>query len=461
MHYSSISSLSAAIRSRAVSPVEITRHMLSRIASLDEIYKSYVCVTADRALSQASLAEKEIMSGRWRGPLHGIPVAYKDIMFTDFAATSAGSRIHDGFQPAYNATVVDRLEAAGTITLGKVKTTERAYATHHPDVTPPENPWSSEHWSGASSSGSGVSVAAGLAFAALGSDTGGSIRFPSAANGVTGLKPTWGRVSRHGVFELAASLDHIGPLARSAEDAGLVLSAIAGMDRNDATSLSATVPDYASEARRSVAGMRIGLPRQYATDGVDGAIVEAWSKAAEVFERLGATLVEIDLRGWKEVAVSWMAICSSETALAHSETYPSRKSEYGDVLAELIETGHRTLATEVAAAHQVRLAFNNHLTSVFSSVDLMLIPATIWRVPSLSRWDELAAGDNADFIRYTGPFDMSGSPTITMPGGFDADGLPIAIQLVGPNLSEGLLVRAGAAFQNATSWHAQHPVSLI
>jgi amidase len=457
MHYQSISALARDIQSRRLSPVEITQHMLARIEAVDARLGSYVTVTAERAMDQARRAEREIGAGHWRGSLHGVPIAHKDIIYTDFAPTTAGTRIHRDFTPTFNATVVTRLEQAGAITLGKVKTTEGAYATHHPDVTPPLNPWNAGSWSGSSSSGSGVSVAAGLSFASLGSDTGGSIRFPSAVNGVTGLKPTWGRVSRHGVFELAASLDHIGPLTRTAEDAGIVLGAMAGPDANDPTALSAPIPDYASHAGLSVAGMRIGIDRDYATAGVDPAVALAWEQVAALLQSLGAELVEVKVPHWKAAAQAWLPLCAPETRLAHKAYYPARAADYGDTLAALIRMGESYTASEVAEAHQARLIFSAQLGGLFRRVDLLLIPATIWCVPDLARWSEYAEGDNSEFIRFAGPYDLSGSPTITFPAGFD-DGLPIAAQLVGPHLAEPELVRAASAVQRITDWHLTRPM---
>ncbi len=457
MHFQTIAALSRAIAARKVSPVEVTQHMLSRIGQLDAALGCYVTVTAERAMAQAKAAEAEIAAGKYRGPLHGVPLSYKDILFTDFAVTTGGTRIHRDFRPAYTATVISRLEAAGAVTLGKVKTTEQAYANHHPDVTPPLNPWSAGHWAGSSSSGSGVSVAAGLAFASLGSDTGGSIRFPSAVNGVTGLKPTWGRTSRHGAFELAASLDHIGPLARSAEDAGIVLQAMAGADANDPTALHAPVPDYAAEAGQSVAGLRIGIDRAYVSEGVDPATVAAIEEAAGVLQSLGAQLVEVKVEDWKKAAADWLPLCAPETAAAHDATFPARRSDYGDTLAALIDMADAYTTRDVVRAHQTRLAFAAKLAQLFGQVDLLLIPATIWRVPDLAHWADYAEGDNSEFIRFTGPYDLSGSPTITLPGGFDGAGLPLAVQLVAPHLAEGRLVRTGAAFQAATDWHLRRP----
>lgn len=457
MHYSSITALARDLSARKVSPVEVTQHMLNRIEALEPQLNAYVTVTAERALEQAATAEAEIAAGKYRGPLHGVPLSYKDILYTDFAKTTAGTRIHKDFRPGYTATVIQRLEAAGAVTLGKVKTTEQAYANHHPDVTAPSNPWNAGHWAGSSSSGSGVSVGAGLAFASLGSDTGGSIRFPAAANGVTGLKPTWGRTSRHGAFELAASLDHIGPFARSAEDAGLVLQAMAGADINDPTALTAPVPDYGAEAGQSIAGLRIGIDRAYISEGIDPANVAAIEEAARVLQSLGAVLVDVTVEDWKAAAKAWLPICAPETAAAHEATFPSRRDDYGETLAALIDMGDGYSSREVARAHQTRLGFTAKLNALFRQVDLLLIPATIWRVPDLANWADYAEGDNSEFIRFTGPFDMSGSPTVTMPGGFDRNGLPVAVQLVAPQLCEGRLVRAGSAFQKATDWHLRQP----
>src|SRR5215831_16832810 len=228
-----------AIRSRKISPVELTNALLDRIARLDPSLRSYATVTPELASAQARRAEGEIAAGSYRGPLHGIPVAVKDICNTAGVVTAAGMAIHTSHVPDFDATVVKRLAGAGAVLLGKLQLTEGAFLTHHPTVTPPRNPCNAEYYAGASSSGSGVATAVGLCFGSLGSDTGGSIRFPCSANGITGLKPTWGRVSRYGVFALAASLDHIGPMTRSAADAGAMLGAIAGFDANDPTSLTA------------------------------------------------------------------------------------------------------------------------------------------------------------------------------------------------------------------------------
>ncbi|MBL6750359.1 MAG: amidase [Nevskia sp.] len=458
MHFQTIADLSDAIRRKSISPVEVTQHMLRRIETTHAAYGAYVTVTAERALEQAAAAEAAIMRGGWRGPLHGVPFALKDIIYTDFAPTTGGTLINADFRAEFNATVVERLEAQGAVTLGKVKTTEQAFAIHHPSVQPPRNPWNPEYFSGVSSSGSGVAAAAGLAYGTLGSDTGGSIRFPSAANGVTGLKPTWGRVSRYGVFPLAWSLDHIGPIARSAVDAAIILQAIAGWDPRDPTALHAPVPDYLGGCSGSISGLRIGLPMEYATSGVAAEVVEALQGAVAALQLQGAVIKEIEFPPYQEALAAWGPLCSVETAMAHEATYPSRAKDYGPVLAGFIEAGRQTSARDLAAAYLSKFDFSNRLAGVFKEVDLLIIPTLTTCVPTAQAWEEaVVAGALADAIRFTGPFDVSGSPTLTLCNGFDAKGLPLSFQLAGPHLSEGLLFKAGAAYQRVTDWHLRHP----
>ena len=292
--------VSQKIQSRALSPVEVTNAELDRLAALDPKLKSYAIVMADFAMAQAKQAEVEIGRGEVKGPLHGVPIAVKDLCWTANAPTAAGMTIHNDYMPSEDATVVKRLSDAGAIILGKLQLTESAYADHHPNITPPRNPWNAETWPGASSSGSGVATAAGLCYGSLGSDTGGSIRFPSAANGVTGLKPTWGRVSRYGVFELAASLDHIGPMARSAADCGAILGIIAGEDPKDTTTLPGGPSDYLAGLKDGIRGLRIGYDPVWAETAMDEQTVAVVKAARESLASVGATIVEIkapDLNG--------------------------------------------------------------------------------------------------------------------------------------------------------------------
>src|SRR4030081_3290130 len=271
LHYSELAEVGQRIQKRELSSAEATQAQLDRIVRLDGQLKSYAYVMTSSALEQAHAAEKEIGSGKVRGPLHGVPIAVKDLCWTKDAPTAAGMRIYPDNRPTH--------EEAGAVFLGKLQLTEGAYADHHPDIDPPRNPWDATLWSGASSSGSGVATAAGLCYGSLGSDTGGSIRFPSAANGVTGLKPTWGRVSRYGVFELAATLDHIGPMARSAGDCGAILGAIAGSDPNDPTAVLEPVPNYLANLSGSLRGTRIGVDRRWTSEGVDAAATKGFQEA--------------------------------------------------------------------------------------------------------------------------------------------------------------------------------------
>ena len=458
MHFESIHQLAQAIRSRQVSPVEVTQAMLTRIENVDGNSRAYLTVTGERALAQAKKCEAEIASGLWRGMLHGIPLGLKDIIYTDFAKTTAGTTIHKEFQPSFSATVVARLETMGAITLGKLTTTEQAFSNHHPSVAVPRNPWGNGFFCGCSSSGSGVAAANGLAFGTLGSDTGGSIRIPSAANGVTGLKPTWGRVSRHGVFALGDTLDHIGPMTRSALDAAIMMNAIAGYDPNDATSLRDAVPDYVAAAQLGIQGLRIGLPYDYATADVDAEVVNAWESVAQVLSSLGALTRGVQHPQWERAVACWPTLCSAETAWAHRDNHPSSKDSYGAVLSGFIEMGQSLTAVELAGANIERLEFRGRMHSIFDDVDLFLIPVFPTKTLRQAEWEGMAGEDFSSYLRYTIPADLTGWPTITFPAGFDSNGMPIGMQLCGPSLSEDLLCRVAAAYQRATDWHLHRPI---
>lgn len=457
MHDLSMLELATAIRARKVSPMDVTEHMLARIETHDPDIGAYVVVTAERARAQAKTAEEEISGGHWRGNLHGVPIVYKDLFYSYFAPTMAGSSLYREFRPSYSATVLTRLENAGAVTLGKVKTTEHAFTDYHPDVTPPRNPWNPDSWSGASSSGSATATAAGLAYAALGSDTGGSITFPSAVNGLTGLKPTWGRVSRFGVFPLAPTFDHIGPLARSALDCAALLSVMAGADPNDPTALFDPVDDYVSIAQGPISGLRIGMPRYYATKGVDAQVIAALDAAAQIFEEQGCVIHDITFPDWEPAIAAWNTMSAAEAAVAHEHTFPSRKAEYGALFAERLAMGRAISGVDVAKATQARLDFSGRVRKLFEEIDLFLIPAMPITAPTISEWDSATTFSVMDLIRFTAPFDLTGSPSVTFPAGFDRQGMPVALQLVGRHLGEGVLLRAVAAFQRVTAFNRMHP----
>jgi amidase len=459
LHYRDLRDVGRMIQARRISSVEATEAQLARIAALDGQLMSYAHLMAEGAREAARAADAEIAGGRVRGPLHGVPIAVKDLCWTTDAPTAAGMTIHRDNRPREDATVVRRLREAGAVILGKLQLTEGAYADHHPKITPPRNPWGAQFWSGASSSGSGVATAAGLCYGSLGSDTGGSIRFPSAANGITGLKPTWGRVSRYGVFELAATLDHIGPMARSAADCGAILGAIAGADPKDPTAVPLAVPDFATDLDRGVKGLRLGIDEAWITRDVEPDARAAVEAARDVLVRLGAEVVAVRFPDPTAVVADWFPLCGVETAVAHEATYPARKAEYGPALSGLIDLGRAQSGLDYQKIVLRREDFRGRVRALFADVDLLLVPAQAFAGPTLARMATL--GEDAalmnGLLRFTCPFDMTGSPTITLPGGFTEAGAPAAFQLVGPHFGEADLVWAGHAFQGATDWHRRHP----
>ncbi len=461
LHYLDLTELATVLRQRELSPVAVTEDLLSRIATLDPRLASYVTVMGENALNEARVAEAEIGAGRYRGPLHGVPVAVKDLCDVSGTRTLAGMpRIRAQVTPATDdATVVARLRAAGAIVLGKLQLTEGAVAHHHPDVKVPINPHHAGYWSGASSSGTGVAVAAGLCYGALGSDTGGSIRFPSYANGVTGLKPTWGRVSRAGVFPLSWSLDHIGPLARSAADCGAILAAIAGADVKDSTAVRAPVPDYLEQLGRDLRGLRIGFDEAYATTRVDPAIVAAMRECVAALQDAGATLVPITFPNSDAAVDAWFPLATAEAAAAHSVHYPAQSSDYGPGLAGLLDTGIATTGMVYARAHATRQEFRGEIARVFDTVDVVVAPALMRQnltLQDFARFGEKET-DWPELLRFTAPFDIAGTPTLSLPAGCNADGAPFGFQLAAGNLREDALLRAGHAWQRVTYYHRMRP----
>ena len=328
--------------------------MLARIDSLDQRLHSYAEVTAEHALAQARAAEEEIGRGEYRGPLHGVPIAVKDLAYTKGVTTAGGLAVLSDFIPSFDGTVVRKLAEAGSVLLGKLNLTEGAMGGYHRDFKIPVNPWRDDLWAGASSSGSGVATAAGLCFASLGTDTGGSIRYPAMANGVVGLKPTYGRVSRYGVLDLAETLDHVGPMTRRSWDAAVVFEAIAGFDPEDPTSLQDPVPDMLAGIESGVQGLRLGFDRAFSTDGVEPGLTAAIEQGLAVLESLGAEIVEVRMPDLSDVPTAWDTLCSFEAAEAHAANYPSRSDEYGGYFREYLALGASVTADQRADANRVR-----------------------------------------------------------------------------------------------------------
>ena len=454
-----LSTVARLIRERVLSSEQVTLAQLRRIDRLNPVLHAYTHVTPHLALSQAQAADQRQAQGQSLGTLHGVPIAVKDLCWTAGVPTAAGMQIYKDFVPDQDATVVQRLREAGAVLLGKLQMTESAFSGHHPLTVVPVNPWESTGWTGVSSSGSGVATAAGLCFGSIGTDTGGSIRFPSAACGVTGLKPTWGRVSRHGVFELAASLDHIGPMCRTAEDCGLMLGVLAGADPQDPTALQAPVPDYSAGSKDSLADLRIGWDAAYALNDVEPEVATALMETLAVLEKLGAQIVPVAMPDVGELVENWVPHCAIEAAVAHTNTFPARREEYGPMLAGLLDLGLRLTASDYQRILLQRATHTGQLNQILKRVDLLLMPAMPFAAPSTDRIANLRKepGYRRLLSRFTAPTDMSGHPTLTFPAGQNAAGRPVAAQLVSGHLNEGLLVRAGSAFQLATQWHLSRP----
>lgn len=452
LHYMTLSEIGRRIKSGELTAMQVTRETLARIRELEPRLHSYAQVLADQALATAERLDRERHEGKPLGPLHGVPVAVKDLLYTRGIPTASGTTVMRDFVPDQDATVVARLKEAGAVIVGKTQLTEGAFGAHHPDITPPVNPWSERHWTGVSSSGSGVAVAAGLAYGALGTDTGGSIRFPSASCGLVGIKPTYGRVSRHGAFPLAESLDHIGPMTRSVEDAARLLRVLAGPDPEDPSALGDPVPNYPVMLADRVAGLTIGIDWDYVSNGVEDVVVATLREALAVFEELGARVVEVEMPvSAADLVQGWSTTCGVECARAHAPYYPSRKNEYGPVLASLIETGLAASETDYQRLEAVRAKFRGELDDLLESVDVIMAPCMPSLPPDLEAMNAQVAEEEgrAEFITFTAPFDYSGHPTLTLPAGLNSERLPKSFQLIGRHLGEPSLIRAGSAFEGA------------
>jgi amidase len=459
--FATIEELAPRIESGELSPVDLTRAQLQRIAALDGRLKSYATVMEESALAEAEQAAAEIASGRYRGPLHGIPLAVKDLCYTEGVRTMGATRVLRDFIPGFDSTVVARLRAAGAVLLGKLNLTEGAMAGYSRDFAVPVNPWDPERWTGVSSSGSGVSTAAGLCYGALGSDTGGSIRSPSASCGIVGLKPTWGRVSRYGVLALAESLDHVGPMARSVWDVAAIFEAIAGDDPHDATTIPEPAPTMLEAIQSGAAQVRVGWDERYATQDVIPPVAEAVAKSVEILAGLGAEIVPIELPDLRPYLSAWPILCSAEALTAHAETYPSQREAYGNWFRAWLDLGAEVSGAEYAAAANQRAELTGLLERTFDGIDMLACPAQATlphRVTEDQLYDDAPQDFDPERMRFTAPYDMNRAPSLTLPNGMSDVGLPTALQLVGKPGNEPILCRVGYAFESATSFRVQPPV---
>lgn len=464
IHYNTLHSVAHAIRLGEVSPVELTEAMLSRIDSVDGKFLSYATLMADSAMSAAREAEVEIRSGNYRGALHGVPIAVKDLCYTAGTRTMGGLKVLREFVPNYDATVVKRLQDAGAVILGKLNLTEGALSGYHREFPIPVNPWGEDLWSGVSSSGSGVATAAGLCFASLGTDTGGSIRYPSMANGVVGLKPTYGRVSRHGVLELAGSLDHVGPMTRSVRDAAILFECIAGADDNDDTCLRDDVPSVCSTLTNELSGVRIGVDEHYLSAGTDTGLVSALHAVIDTLAMLGAEIVEVKMppSDPMELRNAWLPICAFEACRAHAASYPSRADEYGGYFGDALALGASMSPEDYKRATILRDSISQQYEAAIAGVDAVICPSggTVFSAEKEVQYGNMETLKTV--IRhfqgqFTIPADLAGTPTLTVPCGFSESGHPYAAQFLGSRLTEAVLCRIGHAYEQATAWHERHP----
>lgn len=462
-----IAEVAALVETRHVSPVELTQALLKRIETVDSRLNTYITVSADEALLAAQEAEKEIRHGQYRGPLHGIPVALKDVIATKGVRTTCGSKILSDWVPDDDATVVQRLKTAGAVIIGKNNAHEFAAgpSTNNPHFGACRNPWNMEHVPGGSSGGSGAAVAASLCFGSLGTDTGGSVRTPASLCGVVGLKPTCGVVSRYGVFPLSWSLDSVGPLARSVKDAALLLQAIAGYDSKDPSSVNVSVPNYASALDGNVKGLRVGVPREHFFQETAGEVADVVSRAIRVLEGLGSQVKEVSIPLARYCSTAANTIIWTEAASIHEGWLRSRPEDYGaDVLLRL-QVGALVPATCYHRAQRLMRLIREQFREVFTEVDVLLSATNPVPAPRIGQQVVTAAngssqpmgGTRGAMSLLTWPYNVAGLAAISVPCGFTKTGLPVGLQFGGRAFDELTILRIGHAYEQSTIWHNQRP----
>ncbi|AEV18928.1 Glutamyl-tRNA(Gln) amidotransferase subunit A [Geobacillus thermoleovorans CCB_US3_UF5] len=446
-----ISELSPLLKNKEVSPVELVDDVLEQIETLNNKLNAYIEVTAEKARKQAEAAESEILSGNYRGPLHGIPIAIKDLLYVADEMTTMGSKIHRNFRPAYSATVIERLTEAGAVFPGKTNLHEYAWGAtnNNPHFGPARNPWDPERIPGGSSGGSGVATAAHMTIASLGTDTGGSIRIPSSFCGIVGLKPTHGLVSKYGCFPLAWSLDHIGPMTKTVRDAAYVLEAIAGYDPKDPTSFAAPTTSYALTFKESVKGVKIGI-EPYFFDHVDKEVEKAVKQAIASLEREGAVVETVRIPTLQYAQYAEMITILSEASTIHHNHLVEREEDFGDDVRFLLKLGELPSAVDYLEAQQIRLKLDHEFMEIFNKVDVLITPTIPFLPPKIGQDTVWINGEEVNFldhiIRFTGPFNLTGLPVVTVPCGF-VQGLPVGMQIIGPAFGEGTILNVADVFE--------------
>ena len=461
--FTSIAELAPLIQKKEVSPVEVTQAYLERIDRLNDEYLAYLTILRDEALAAAHTAEQEIVHGRYRGPLHGIPIALKDLFAVKGVRMTCGSKIMADHIADSDATVVTRLRQAGTILLGKLNMHEFAWGgtSLNPHYGTPRNPWDRTRLPGGSSGGSAVAMAAGLALGTLGTDTGGSVRIPASLSGIVGLKPTYGRVSRFGVYPLSPSCDHVGPMVRTVADAAVLLHAIAGPDPNDLTARATAVPDYTAALQEDLRGLRLGVPHEYFFEDVEPAVREGVQAAIQHLSSLGATVEAVSIPSIQHVIASSTAIIAAEAYEIHARTMQTRSQDYGADVRTRLLLGACVQAAQYLQAQRFRSLLRQEMLDLLGRVDALVTPTTVLAASRIDQPSVSIGGKEfpvaAHIARATRPFNMTGLPAISVPCGFTPDGLPIGLQLVGRPFEEATVLHLAYAYEQSTAWHKQHP----
>ena len=452
----SISDLAPRLQRKEISPVEIAQECLRRIEQLNPALNAFITVMAESAITEARAAESAIARGEWRGPLHGIPIALKDLIDTAGVRTTSASALHENRIPPEDAEVVRRLREAGAVIIGKNNLHEFAYGSssmvsHFGEV---HNPWDVGRIAGGSSGGSSAAVTAGMVCAAIGTDTAGSIREPAALCGCVGLKPTYGRVSSRGVIPLSASLDHVGPLATSVADAAIVLQAIAGYDAADVTSVNVPVVDYVGSLQQGAKSLRVGVPRGYFFDDLDAEVGAATEHALDGIKTLVSSVKEVQI----DVPTD-RTLQAAESYAYHSENVAKSPNLYQAETVRRIRNGEKVTATEYIRARRELEEARRNISRVFADIDVLVTPTMPMPAPSIA-----ALKDNPEelrpaelkLLRNTRPFNVWGLPAISVPCGFTQGGLPIGLQIAGPHWREDLVLRLAHAYEQATAWHKRN-----
>jgi aspartyl-tRNA(Asn)/glutamyl-tRNA(Gln) amidotransferase subunit A len=465
--YWTIGELATKLRAKQLSPVEVTRAQLDRIEQLDPTLNAYLTVLSEQAMQEAHTAELEIVRGHYRGPLHGVPVAIKDLFEMQGVRTTAGSIILKDYVSTRDATVLARLRQHGAVVLGKLNMHEFAYGGTgvNPHYGTPKNPWVLDRVPGGSSSGSGVAVAAGLAYGALGTDTGGSVRIPASLCNIVGLKPTYGRCSRAGIIPLAWSLDHPGPMVRSVADAALMLNVIAGHDPRDPATTLRAVPDYTHGLTNDLRGVRIGIPRLVLWEDLDPEVETVMNAAVQQLMRLGgrlgARVEEVTLPHMRHAVLASSIIMGAEGAAYHHERLRTVADQYGEDVRLRLKQGALLPAAAYIKAQRVREAIRRELDAIFARVDVLLTPTLPIATPTIERCTVKSGTplppELLQLPRLTRPFNLTGHPAISAPCGFTQSGMPVGMQIVGRAFDEAMVLRVAHAHEQAAPWHRQHP----